>query len=399
MKPVKEFTQLCLNRKLTLRSVDCKNEIRKWTNTNNILGANGDSEYRHCFRGEMNLVVDGNDTSALSILFVVTNQNGQQGILSVYGLGDKNCKFADKFIYASLDISFVDSEGTLKFNRDIYINLDATCENGCSFSHSKGAECWTESFIDFEDIQSVISISPEGTLLDLDTGVWVNSFKAEIFIVVTVCLSSRTTHDFLAEPSALPKMSSPAILSKLLKRILERKLNCDVVIKVDKAEFPAHMAILSANSPVFAAMFQTDMVEMNTGVVKIEDMSAKAVDAMLHFLYYRNMEKIETNVDIALEILRAADKYDIPDMKFTVTAFLCEESPKQFPMLTILEMYLYGHELDIEDIKSKALVVLKDKVRANTNTYDSKQCEIFNNFVKENSSIVSHLLLDLASLP
>lgn len=264
---------------------------------------------------------------------------------------------------------------------------------------TQGTVCWSESFIDFEDIQSVINISPEGTLLDLNSGSWVKSFKAEIFMVVTVCLSSRTTHDFLAEPSALPKMSSPAILSKLLKIILERRLNCDVVIKVNDTEFPAHMAILSANSPVFGAMFRTDMIEKNTGVVKIDDMSAKAFDAMLHYLYYRSMEKIEKSVDIALEILRAADKYDIPDMKFTVTAFLCEESPKQFPMLTILEMYLYGHELDIEDIKSKAIIVLKDKVRANTNTYDSEQCEIFNTFVKGNSSIVSHLLLDLASMP
>lgn len=63
-----------------------------------------------------------------------------------------------------------------------------------------------------------------------------------------------------------------------------RKL-CDVVLKVEDREIPAHRAILAAISPYFMAMFTGDMVESTRQEVTIRDVSYRILSQIVDFVY------------------------------------------------------------------------------------------------------------------
>ena len=98
----------------------------------------------------------------------------------------------------------------------------------------------------------------------------------------------------------------------------------DFNFKVKNCVFPAHKIIVGGRSPVFAAMFKYDMKEKRASEVEIEDMDSDVFRKMLQFIYTSNFDVGE----YAEELLIAADRYDIKDLKE-----LCEE--KLMPKLTV----------------------------------------------------------------
>ena len=55
--------------------------------------------------------------------------------------------------------------------------------------------------------------------------------------------------------------------------------------QVEDEELPAHRIILTARSPVFRALLNSNMREGKEGVVVIEDVRAPVFRALLHFVY------------------------------------------------------------------------------------------------------------------
>jgi speckle-type POZ protein len=83
------------------------------------------------------------------------------------------------------------------------------------------------------------------------------------------------------------------------------------VFKVKNEKIAAHKVILAARSPVFDAMFQRDRKENKTNEAEITDVTPAAFKTLLRFIYTGHCE-----VDnLAEELLVAANKYDIPDLK------------------------------------------------------------------------------------
>lgn len=98
------------------------------------------------------------------------------------------------------------------------------------------------------------------------------------------------------------------------------KDHCDVVFRVKGHEFPAHKAILSARSPVFASAFRSDMKEKATGIVDIVDYDPSSFSDFLYFLYCDNVDSLsEGNV---FSLFSAADKYDVPDLRTSCMEFV-----------------------------------------------------------------------------
>ena len=95
--------------------------------------------------------------------------------------------------------------------------------------------------------------------------------------------------------------------------LLTSKMNADVVFKVQNTNIAAHKLILTARSPVFAAMFQHRMKEKESGEVDIADVTPAVFNKLLQFIYTADCP-LEDSEEI-LELLMAADKYDIPDLK------------------------------------------------------------------------------------
>jgi hypothetical protein len=62
-------------------------------------------------------------------------------------------------------------------------------------------------------------------------------------------------------------------------------------------------------SPVFLAMFQTNMVEAGEGVLTVEDMSGESMEQLLKHIYTGSVDKLDDlKVEVVLELLNASVK-------------------------------------------------------------------------------------------
>jgi hypothetical protein len=69
---------------------------------------------------------------------------------------------------------------------------------------------------------------------------------------------------------------------------------------------------LAAMSPVFLAMFQTEMVETGESVLAVEDMSGESMEQLLKHIYAGSVDKLNDHkVDVVLELLNASNKVEI----------------------------------------------------------------------------------------
>ncbi|XP_055356607.1 speckle-type POZ protein-like [Paramacrobiotus metropolitanus] len=105
-----------------------------------------------------------------------------------------------------------------------------------------------------------------------------------------------------------------------LKRLRESQTLSDCTLVCADREFPVHRAILAAQSPVFAAMFQNGQYSETTpklsrrskqGVLYIDDIGADILDALLDFAYTRAPLQA-TNLT---ELWHAANTYDMDDLR------------------------------------------------------------------------------------
>ncbi|XP_037417185.1 uncharacterized protein LOC119280444 [Triticum dicoccoides] len=113
----------------------------------------------------------------------------------------------------------------------------------------------------------------------------------------------------------------------------------DVTFVVEQAEIQAHRLVLAMRSPVFAAELLGDMREGTTRHVMVEDMSASTFRAMLRFIYTDELPikgkttnergckqkcAARRRVDKALDLLVAADRYDLEKLRLMCEKILSE---------------------------------------------------------------------------
>ncbi|PWA63446.1 SKP1/BTB/POZ domain-containing protein [Artemisia annua] len=76
----------------------------------------------------------------------------------------------------------------------------------------------------------------------------------------------------------------------------------------------AHCALLAAQSPVFHSMFSHDLKEKEMSTVNISDMTIEVCQAFISYIYTSNIEH-QDFIKHRLDLLRAAEKYDVLDIK------------------------------------------------------------------------------------
>ena len=59
----------------------------------------------------------------------------------------------------------------------------------------------------------------------------------------------------------------------------------DFVFQIGNVEFSVYKFVLAARSPVFRAMFESNMIESRTGRVQIVDSSPETFEQFLYFIY------------------------------------------------------------------------------------------------------------------
>ncbi|GFU37432.1 speckle-type POZ protein B [Nephila pilipes] len=119
----------------------------------------------------------------------------------------------------------------------------------------------------------------------------------------------------------------------------------DVVLECESFSVPAHKSILSARSPVFSAMFKTEMKESREETVDIIDMDISVLQTMLVYIYSGNTDGL--SMSNAHDLLFAADKYQLIELKKVCSKFLRSNANDQ----NILNILVFGylHDLDLKD--------------------------------------------------
>lgn len=120
----------------------------------------------------------------------------------------------------------------------------------------------------------------------------------------------------------MQKRSNATALTSL-GRMLTEGIHTDIIINTSDGSVEAHRAVLAARSPVFRSMFSHDLKEKELSTINICDMSIEACHALLNYIY-GNIQH-EEFMTHRLSLLRAADKYDISDLKEACHESLLED--------------------------------------------------------------------------
>ncbi|XP_065209099.1 speckle-type POZ protein-like isoform X2 [Planococcus citri] len=94
----------------------------------------------------------------------------------------------------------------------------------------------------------------------------------------------------------------------------------DVTVSVKGKKYPVHKIILAIRSSVFNTMFRNKMQESRNNHIVITDIEQEPFEEMLHYIYTGKVTNIEES---AFELLPAADKYDLIELKAMCEVVLC----------------------------------------------------------------------------
>ncbi|XP_055950860.1 uncharacterized protein LOC129984941 [Argiope bruennichi] len=117
----------------------------------------------------------------------------------------------------------------------------------------------------------------------------------------------------------------------------------DVNLNCGTVSLPAHKSILSARSPVFAAMFTSQMKENRENKVSITDISPNVLKNMLIYIYTGKTG--ELSVQSAVDLLFAADKYELLDLKKVCCFHLKSHLSVENVLNTLVLGYLHDADL------------------------------------------------------
>ena len=128
-------------------------------------------------------------------------------------------------------------------------------------------------------------------------------------------------------------------LAKRLNMLRRKDHLCDVtLVTKDDKELKAHRNVLSAASPFFCKLLQSDMKENREGIVQFEEISGAVMEDVLEFIYTGTVEITQENCK---DLIAAANYLLIPGLKTLSGRFLERQLAKSNCISTFYfaEMY------------------------------------------------------------
>ena len=126
------------------------------------------------------------------------------------------------------------------------------------------------------------------------------------------------------QPISAAKQGSFCV--ELTKRLnIQRKQDylCDItLVSKDNIEFKAHRNVLSAVSPYFDKLLQSNMKEIREGIVRFEEISGSVLEDVLEFIYTGTVDVTQENAE---ELIAAGNYLIIPGLKTASGRFLERE--------------------------------------------------------------------------
>ena len=245
---------------------------------------------------------------------VFPTNDSPQWQLQIYTSGDRN--LSRDFIILNLQVvsSQTDPEAEVKF---AFVDAHGQMTNRSSCTHFyKTKKGWVYSTC----VRRSLLFTKEFDLLTSDS----------LTVACEVTVQSRSS----SQSKNVPLLTSEQQLVKDLSQLLKTNTFSDVTVFVNEVPFHSHKAILSARSPVFAAMFQNHTKENLTNTVNIPDMDQAAFAALLSFIYTGAVQDIE---DIVESLFAAADKYQFSQLKLICQEQMCRKlTTKNAPKFLVL---------------------------------------------------------------
>ncbi|CAL1289177.1 unnamed protein product [Larinioides sclopetarius] len=159
----------------------------------------------------------------------------------------------------------------------------------------------------------------------------------------------------------------------------------DVNLKCGSCIIPAHKNILSARSPVFAAMFSNPMKESITNEVDIVDITSSVLRDMLTFIYTGKINNL--TVTSAGDLLFVADKYQVQHLR----TVCCDYMKSHISVENAIQIFMLGDIYD-QDIKAFALEFICSKFNEFSDLEQSKDWKLL---LKEKHTLAVELLISL----
>ena len=155
-------------------------------------------------------------------------------------------------------------------------------------------------------------------------------------------------------------------MNQQIRKLLGNQKFSDVRIICGKEVFDCHRSILSVRSPVFEAVFQSEVLE-NLKEVVIKDHRPEVVKEMLHFIY-NGATSTETVMDeIGKDLLGAADQYQLDILRDKCEEKLCSslEVSNSVELLVLADLH---HTSKLRSMALKLVAKNMDTI-VNTDVY------------------------------
>lgn len=172
--------------------------------------------------------------------------------------------------------------------------------------------------------------------------------RNECLVTTKITQTKRGPEKFPYIINDVPSLDCSEKIADDFEGLFETMKFSDVLINVQEHAFSAHKSILSARSPVLAAMFDHPTSENLSNQIDIEDIKPEVFKEILRYIYTTRVKQIQ---DIACELLVAADKYLLVTLKTK-----CEKALLQTICTTnCAELLWLSDRYSLNSLKAKAL--------------------------------------------
>ena len=174
---------------------------------------------------------------------------------------------------------------------------------------------------------------------------------------------------------------------EMMKRLnIQRKQGhlCDItLITKDDQELKAHRNILSAASPFFYKLLQSDMKENREGIVRLEEISGSVMEDVLEFIYTGTVEVTEENAE---ELVVATNYLLVPNLKTISGRFI----QQQICELNCISTFYFAEKYDCEELlnDSKSFIHANFRSVADMNEFLSLEAKEVERWISSDEIVV-----------
>jgi len=181
-------------------------------------------------------------------------------------------------------------------------------------------------------------------------------------------------------------------LSHDLEKLFSDKELSDVQIICGDKVFDCHQLILSARSPIFRIMFQSEMAEKKTRKVEVKDVDPEVMSKLLTFIYSGKLPKIDKLLgdmfDTYQGLLMASDKYQLDQLKRICVITLCSNMNVE----NCLSYLVIGDMYQASDLKKSCLQFISSNMAEVFKTKD------WEDILKNHPDLMAEVIKEIAGV-